>query len=106
MSNYNLSDNVNDSFDFVLRDLKFSMRYPQTAELEDVQTLSKELQDAQDADVKDEAKIKEITEKLEGVLYSFISPVEHDTDIRTALRKENIRVMRNFNAMIRTELAV
>lgn len=104
MSNYNLSDNVNDTFNFEIRNLKFTMRYPLTDEIESVQEITSQVREAEEANRNDE--VKELTQKLESILYGFITPQGHETDIKEALKKENIRVMRNFNTMIKTELSI
>ncbi len=104
MSNYNLTDNVNETFEFQLRDMKFEMKYPTTDELEKVQKLNQELAEADEA--KDKTRVERVNEQLEGLLYSFITPVGHETAIKDALKKENIRVLKNFNTMIRTEISL
>jgi hypothetical protein len=104
MSNYNLTDNVNDSFEFELRGKKFQMKYPTTDELEKVQKLNQELVEADEA--KDKARVDRANEQLEGTLYGFISPVGHDVTIKEALKAENIKVLKNFNTMIRTEISL
>lgn len=104
MSNYNLSDNVQDSFGFELRGLRYSMRYPRTEEIEKVQDLMAKLSEAQDQ--KNTEEVARVNEQIESYLYDFISPEDHDQPIRDALAKENIRVMRNFNKMIKTELSI
>lgn len=104
MSNYNLSDNVNDGFNFELRGNKYTMRYPITEEVEQIQDITERLQAAQDAKDNDEAQ--KLSKQLEEYLYGFISPEGHDTPIREALLKENIKVMKNFNTMIKTELSI
>lgn len=104
MSNYNLSDNVQDEFNFELRDKKYSMRYPLTEEIEKVQEYMDKLTVAREQENNEEVEV--INSKVESYLYSFISPVGHEMPIKDALAKENIRVMRNFNKMIKTELAI
>lgn len=104
MSNYNLSDNVQDNFTFELRDKKYVMRYPITEEVENIQSLTALIEEA--ATAKNDDEVKSLSNQLEGVLYGFITPEGHDVPIKKALQKENIRVMRNFNKMIRTELAI
>lgn len=99
-------DSANDSFQFDIRGKKYVMRYPITSELEAIQDKTTELQAASQAEVKDLEKIKDLSDKLEDALYEFITPDGHDLPIKEALSTENVRVMRNFNAMIRTELAV
>jgi len=104
MSNYNVSDDVQDTFTFEMRGKKYEMRYPRTSEVEEVQTISLELDKAQES--KDEKAVKKANDKLEGYLYGFISPVGHELDIKEALKDENIRVMKNFNTMVKTELSI
>lgn len=97
-----LSDNVDDSFNFSLRGKKYTMVYPKTGELEEIQKLNEQYESL---DPKSK-EAKDIEEQLTDAIYKYISPVEHDTNIKDALRKENIRVLKNFNTMIKTELAV
>lgn len=104
MSNYIIDKDVQDYFSFELQGKKYNMRYPITAEVEDIQDLSGKIEEAQKEERKDE--VKELTKKLEDYLYGLIEPVEHDTSIRDALKTANLRVMRNFNTMIKTELSI
>ncbi len=103
-SKYNLTDNVKDDFPFEIRGLQYIMRYPITEEVEEIQKKSNALQEAQDSN--DDAKIDDMSKEIEDYLYSFISPVEHETSIKEALKKENIKVMQRFNIMIREELSI
>lgn len=103
MSSYkDLSDNVDDSFTFSLRGKNYEMRYPKTGELEEIQQLNNRYESIDKTS--DEAK--EIETELTDVLYKYITPVGHDTKIKDALRDENIKVLKNFNVMIKAELAV
>ena len=104
MSNYNLTDNVQDSFTFDIDGKRYSFRYPTTAEIEEAQTLSTKIEEAQKEEREDE--LKEATKRLEGFIYAFISPEGHDMPVQEALKSENIRVMRNFNRMVKTELSI
>lgn len=104
MSSYkDLSDNVDDSFDFSLRGKKYVMTYPKTGELEDIQKLSQEYEKIED---KESLKAKELEEQLSNSIYEYIAPVDHDVQIKDALRDENVKVLKKFNVMIREELAV
>ena len=103
-NNYILDKDVQDTFPFELGGKKYTMKYPITAEVEDIQDLSAKIATAQSEDRKEE--VKELTQKLEDYLYGLIEPVEHDTSIRDALKSANLRVMRNFNTMIKTELSI
>jgi hypothetical protein len=103
-NSYALTDNVEDTFPFEIRDKKYVMRYPITEEVEEVKALSNKITEAQEKDDKDE--VAKLNDKLENFIYSFISPEGHDTPVKDALAKENIRVMRNFNTMIKAELSL
>ena len=104
MSNYKLDDGVADYFNFELFNKKFRMKYPITSEVESIQELSAKIEDAQAENRKDE--VKGLSTEMEDILYGFIEPVEHDTPIREVLKSANLRVMRNFNTMIKTELSI
>lgn len=105
MSNYNPSDNVNESFGFVLKyegeDKKYIFRYPIVEELEKVQSLNTDLNNTEDDKEKER-----LSEEVQGFLYSFITPVGHDIAVKDALKKQNIKVMRNFNRMIQSEFSM
>ena len=103
-NNYALTDNVNEGFTFDLRGNKYFMRYPITEEVEKLQEVSAKVQEAQKNDDSDE--VKRLNSELEDFIYGFITPEGHQTPIKEALAKENIRVMRNFNTMIKTELSI
>lgn len=117
---YNLSQGVQDSFEFVLtdpetkKDLVYSLRYPSAADFEP----SKEL-DSQIADIKEKMEAEETTdsqrkafqadiddlEKEKAKLfYKLVSPVDHDVNFEDVLNRVNVVVVRNFNKMISGEL--
>ena len=104
MAHYGITDGVEDNFPFDIRGKEYAMRYPLTEEVEVIQTKTAELQKAQDAE--NSELVTKLSKEVEEYLYSFITPVGHDTPVKEALSKENIRAMRNFNTMIRTELAI
>lgn len=101
MSQYNLSDNVNDDFLFKIRENEYKMRYPLVEELEDLQSIVDETKDSVDDIKSDESK------KLQDALYKFISPVNEGTPpISEFIKKQNIRVFINFNTMVKKELGI
>lgn len=104
MANYNLTDNVEDSFGIEIRGLKFTMRYPRTEEVEAIREISERAQLADQE--KDTDSASKANKELEDAIYAFVTPVGHQESIREALTKENIKVMRNFLAMIRKELSL
>lgn len=106
MSNYNLTDNVEDKFEFELRGKKYAMRYPITEEVEALQEKNNKLIEAQKAEKVDKELVAMLGDELEGFIYGFIEPIGHEEKIKDVLLKENVRVLRNFNTMIRTELSL
>jgi len=104
MSSYtDLSDNVDDTFDFILRGKKYVMRYPTTEELEEIQDLNTEYEALEDKTT-DEAKM--MNEKLTNATYNFIKPEQDGPSIKEVLKKENVKVLSKFNNMIKNELKV
>ncbi len=89
---YNLNDNVKDSFDFQLEEHTYKMRYPTLEEIQAIQkTVKKEGDDSQA--VMDE-------------LYTFIDPQDSAPPIGELMKKQNMKVIRNFSEMIRKEYGV
>jgi hypothetical protein len=90
MQDYNLDDGVSESFKFSLAGHIYVMRYPTTEEIAEAQKIGDD-----DADARTKW------------LYGFVTPENSDDPgIEEALKKANIKVVRNFNAMIEKEFAV
>lgn len=101
MSNYNLSDNVNESFEFSIGGVAYIMRYPLVEELETLQTIVEKNQK-----LEKEGLDTDNTE-FRKYLYEFITPKEKDSvEIGEVLKKQNLRVMVNFNNMVKTEFGM
>lgn len=104
MSSYNLTDNVNETFEFTISGVVYKMRYPLVSELET-------LKDLVDKNEKLEKEAKEANQPWENnevrdYMYSFISPKETGEPIGEFLEKQNIRVMINFNNMVKSEFGL
>lgn len=99
---YNLTDNVNDGFKFDIRGKVFFMKYPTTEEIEELQRMAEESKEASN---KGEGAVEK-SDAVQEYMYQFISPVEHETPIREALRTENLKVLQRFNAMIKAEFSL
>lgn len=99
---YNLSDNVNEDFEFTVSGVAYKMRYPLVSEIETM----KELADAAERDRK--AGKKDTNEKeMQEWMYQFITPVNPDSPpISEILKKQNVKVLQNFNSMFRTEFGI
>lgn len=108
MSTYNLSDNVNESFEFEVAGKRFSMRYPLTEELDKIQDIYRKVAelDPNSTDEIVKAERKDLSEQVEKLLNSFIEPVGHEEDIDAVMKTQNVRVLKNFNKMISSELAI
>ena len=99
---YNLTDNVNDGFKFDIRGKVFFMKYPTTEEIEELQKMTDESKSSS----KDGEVSAEQNQQVQEYMYQFISPVEHDTPIREALKHENLKVLQRFNQMVKAEFSV
>lgn len=94
MSTYNLNDNVQDYFEFILGGHTYKMKYPTVEETENIQKLLSEAKEDSDS-----------TEIL-SQMYQFISSDDEKAPpIAEALKKQNIKVIQNFNEMIKTEFS-
>ena len=99
---YNLTDNVNEGFNFDVRGKVFFMKYPTTEEIEELNRMTEESRSS----AKDGEVSLEENQKVQEYMYSFITPVDHDTPIRDAMKTENLKVLQRFNAMVKAEFSV
>lgn len=122
MANYNLSQGVEDSFTFTLKDpdggkeLKYSVRYPSAADFEPSRDIDVEINDLKDKMEDKETlleakkdlqkKIDALEEKKTAVFYSLITPVDHQVNIEDLIKRLPVKVMKNFNEMINKEFGV
>lgn len=104
--NYVLDKDIQDGVTFDLRGKKYFLRYPVVSEVETIQELSEGIDNAEALRKEDPEAFKQKSDDLEDFLYGLISPIDHDEHIKDALQKENIKVYRNFNTMIKTELSL
>jgi hypothetical protein len=86
--NYNLDEQVAESFEFTLGGQVYSMKYPTTEEVEEAR------------------KLKEGSDEQEAWLYSFITPKDPTAlPIREAMAKMNVKILGRFKKMIQAEFA-
>lgn len=89
---YNLNDNVKDHFEFVLGGFTYQMKYPTVEETEKIQEVVKKAQESED------------TGELLAQMYQFITSEDKEApSIADNLKSQNIKVIQNFNEMIKTE---
>lgn len=103
---YTLTENTTDGFIFDLRGRQYFFRYPVVNEVDKIQELSEGIEDAETLRKENPDEYQRKSHDLEDFIYSLISPVDHDDNFKDALQKENIKVYRNFNTMIRTALSL
>lgn len=117
MSNYNLTDNVNDSFTFEVNGVAYSMRYPlveQIEEMQDMVTATEDVQREIDRLKREnqetqglEEKLRKQNEDLNDWMYTFIDPVKEDSPaIKETMKKMNVKVLQNFQTMFKTEFGI
>lgn len=117
MSNYNLTDNVNDSFTFEVNGVSYEMRYPLVEEIEKMQDMVTVSEDTKREIVAKKNKsedtseldktLKVQNEELNNWMYTFISPVKADSpDIKETMKKMNMKVLQNFQTMFKTEFGI
>lgn len=91
---YNLNDNVQENFEFQLDGHMYKMKYPTVEETEKVQEALKKAQESGD------------NESILSQMYQFISTDDKDAPpISEALKKQNIKVIQNYNEMIKAEFS-
>lgn len=103
---YTLTENTTDGVVFDLRGHQYFLRYPVVSEVETIQDLSEGIEDSAQLRKDNPEEYKRRNDELENFLYSLISPIEHELNIKDELQKENVKVYRNFNTMIKTELSL
>lgn len=103
MAQYNLTDNVQDSFTFNLGALEYSFRYPTTKEMRELSQLNADLQKLVD-DKADDKEIKKQSELSEAKMNALVTPVGHDNQISEVLEDQPINVVRNFRQMMAKEI--
>lgn len=106
-TDYNISDNVEDSWRFRLVDstkksYAFEMRYPLVEDIEKIQNMIGKQNDA----ATEEEKIEQ-SKKVQEFMYGFITPTDKNTKtIHEVLQKSNIKVFNNFNMMVQKEFGI
>lgn len=103
---YTLTENTTDGVMFDLRGNQYFLRYPVVSEVETIQDLSEGIEDSAQLKKDNPDEYKRRNDELEDFLFGLITPVDHELNIKDELQKENVKVYRNFNTMIKTELSL
>ncbi len=92
---YDLSDNVNEHFDFIVGGHTYRMKYPLVEELEQLQTIVKTTEG------------KEGSTDVQDWLYEYIKPVSDAAPpIAETMKKQNVKVMAKFKDMFQSEFGL
>lgn len=106
-TNYNLTDNTETSFTFAIGSgetaLKYSFRFPTTAEMRELSRMNTELQELADKKA-DENLIKQKGEESEAKMNELVTPVGHTNSISEVLENQPLPVVRNFRKMMAKEI--
>lgn len=97
---YNLNDNVEDSFEFQVDGHRYRMRYPTMEELETIQDAARE----QTEKVKNGETVND--SEVTDMVYAYISSVDDAPPISGVIKKQSVRVIRNFQKMFKTEFGI
>ena len=106
-SRINLNDNVNDTYEFSIGGLDYDFKYPTMTDIEPITNLYNEREaESKKGTPESEARVKEIDNQIEDLLYGLVIPVGHSTPIREILKTQSIRVVKNFNEMLNQQLSL
>lgn len=88
MAGYDLNQGASESFTFILGGHEYQFAYPNTEDIAEAQ------------------KLKDDNDKMMDWIYQFVTPGEGSPPIKEAMAKANIKVLKNFNTMLRTEFSI
>lgn len=105
MAQYNLTDNVATSWNFMLGELEYNFRYPTTREMKAIGQLNADLKKLVEDKATDEV-IAEKGKESEKKMDELVTPVGHENAIGDVLEDQPINVVRNFRSMMAKELSL
>lgn len=120
MSTYKLSQGIDEGFEFSITDptdkkeLRYNVRYPSASDFEPTKDIDEEIDrlkekiNSEDTLLEEkkscQTKIDELEQSKSKIFYNLVTPIDHDVEIEALLNRVNVRVVRNFNEMIKKEL--
>lgn len=103
-SRLNLNDNVRDVFEFTIGGLDYDLKYPTLEEIDPIRLLTEKSEAVDNNDkLSDEEKLEQktkINNEIEDIMYSMITPVNHDKAIKDVIRTQPFPVVKAFNKML------
>lgn len=100
MTKYDLTGALEASVTFNIGDKEFTLKKPTVREMRQVSRVFASI-DANSSDV--EAQ-EQASEQAMSELYKFVSPINHDEDIKDLIEDQPVGVQIAFNEMIKKEL--
>lgn len=99
MAKYDLTGSLETKFSFTIGDKEFEFRKPTVREMREVAKKFAGIEQEEDTEVQTQKSDEAMAE-----LYKFVSPVNHDTDLKELLDEQTVGVQVAFNEMIKKEL--
>lgn len=99
MAKYDLTGSLENDFTFAIGDKEFKFRKPTVREMREVAKKFAGIDTEEDLD-----KQQTMSDEAMAELYKFVTPVEHDSNIKDVLDDQPVSVQAAFNDMIKKEL--
>ena len=101
MAKHDLTNALEKSFTFSIEDKEYEFRKPTVREMREVAKKFAAVEKEEDDDKKDA-----LAQEALDHFYTFVTPMNHDLDIKSVLDDQPMSVQAGFNEMIRVELGV
>lgn len=99
MAKYDLTGSLETKFSFAIGDKEFEFRKPTVREMREVAKKFAGIEQEEDVE-----KQTQMSDEAMAELYRFVSPVNHDADLKELMDEQPVGVQVAFNEMIKKEL--
>lgn len=99
MAKYDLTGSLESEFTFAIGDKEFKFRKPTVREMREVAKKFAGIEEETDVEVQTQKSDEAMAE-----LYKFVTPIDHDQDLKELLEDKPVGVQAAFNEMIKKEL--
>lgn len=99
MAKYDLTGSLETSFTFAIGDKEFTFNKPTVREMREVSKKFSGIEKEEDVE-----KQTQLSDEAMSELYKFVSPLNHDANIKDLLDEQPVGVQVAFNEMIKKEL--
>jgi len=100
MAKYDLTGALEVEFTFAISEKEFTFRKPTVREMREIANKFAIVDKEEDLE-----KQQKLNDAAMAELYKFITPINHQEDLKTLLDDQPVDVQNAFNEMIKTELA-